>query len=54
MAGYSIYIYHITLEDANRLRRELGLPEVEGKAEGRRMKDEEAWDCRFATFDLKK
>lgn len=28
MAGYSIYIYHITLEDANRVRRELGLPEL--------------------------
>jgi hypothetical protein len=26
-AGYSIYVYHITLEDANRVRRELGLPE---------------------------
>lgn len=26
MAGYSIYIYHITLEDANRFRREWGLP----------------------------
>jgi 4-amino-4-deoxy-L-arabinose transferase-like glycosyltransferase len=25
-AGYSIFIYHITLEDANRVRRELGLP----------------------------
>ncbi|MHB1423819.1 MAG: ArnT family glycosyltransferase [Gemmataceae bacterium] len=25
-AGYSIYIYHITLEDANRFRREWGLP----------------------------
>jgi 4-amino-4-deoxy-L-arabinose transferase-like glycosyltransferase len=25
MAGYSIYIYHITLEDANRVRREFGL-----------------------------
>jgi hypothetical protein len=25
-AGYSICIYHITLEDANRVRRELGLP----------------------------
>ena len=37
MAGYSIYIYHITLDDANRVRRELGLPELEGegaKAEG--------------------
>lgn len=26
MAGYSIFIYHITLEDANRVRREMGLP----------------------------
>ena len=25
-AGYSIYIYHITPEEANRVRRELGLP----------------------------
>jgi hypothetical protein len=28
MAGYSIYIYHITVDDANRVRRELGLPEL--------------------------
>jgi len=28
-AGYSIYIYHVTLEDANRVRRELGLPELQ-------------------------
>jgi hypothetical protein len=28
MAGYSIYIYHITLEEANRVRRDLGLPEL--------------------------
>ncbi len=28
MAGYSICIYVITLEDANRVRRELGLPEL--------------------------
>jgi hypothetical protein len=27
-AGYSIYIYHITPEDANRVRREMGLPEI--------------------------
>jgi dolichyl-phosphate-mannose-protein mannosyltransferase len=27
-AGYSIYIYHITFEEANRVRRELGLPEL--------------------------
>jgi hypothetical protein len=28
MAGFSIYIYHITPDDANRVRRELGLPEL--------------------------
>jgi hypothetical protein len=28
MAGYSIYIYHVTLDDANRVRKELGLPEL--------------------------
>ncbi len=28
MAGYSIYIYHITPDEANRVRRELGLPEL--------------------------
>ena len=27
-AGYSVYIYHITASDANRVRRELGLPEL--------------------------
>ncbi len=27
-AGYSIFIYNVTLEDANRVRRELGLPEL--------------------------
>ena len=26
MAGYSIYIYHVSPEEANRVRRELGLP----------------------------
>ncbi len=31
MAGYSIYIYHITLEDANRFRSERGLPLLEDK-----------------------
>jgi len=30
MAGYSIYIYHITLDEANRVRGELGLPEFNG------------------------
>lgn len=28
MAGYSIWIYHITAQEANRVRRELGLPEI--------------------------
>jgi hypothetical protein len=28
MAGYSIYIYHITPDEANRVRRELGLSEL--------------------------
>jgi len=27
-AGYSIYVYHVTLDDANRVRRELGLPKL--------------------------
>lgn len=29
MAGYSIYIYHVSLEDANRVRQEMGLPELQ-------------------------
>jgi hypothetical protein len=28
MAGYSIYIYHLSLDDANRARRDLGLEEL--------------------------
>jgi hypothetical protein len=28
MAGYSIYIYHVTVEEANRARRDFGLPEL--------------------------
>ena len=28
MAGYSIYIYHVTLDEANRVRRELGMSEL--------------------------
>jgi hypothetical protein len=31
MIGYSIYIYHITPEDANRVRQEMGLPELKEK-----------------------
>ena len=37
MAGYSIYIYHITLDGANQVRRRLGLPEIRaesGRARG--------------------
>jgi hypothetical protein len=30
MAGYSIYVYHLSLDDANRARRELGLEELPG------------------------
>ena len=30
MAGYSIHIYHITLDGANDVRRELGLRELTG------------------------
>jgi len=30
MAGYSIYVYHISLDEANRVRGELGLPELSG------------------------
>ncbi|MBW3538641.1 MAG: glycosyltransferase family 39 protein [Planctomycetes bacterium] len=33
-AGYSIFIYHITLDEANRVRREFELPELLTKAEG--------------------
>ena len=29
MVGYTVYIYHVTLEEANRVRRELGLPELD-------------------------
>jgi hypothetical protein len=31
MAGYSIYVYHIMLDKANQVRRELGLPELPGE-----------------------
>lgn len=29
-AGYSIYVYHITIDEANRVRKELGLSELSG------------------------
>lgn len=32
MAGYSIRIYHVTLDEANRVRRELGLPQLQSRA----------------------
>jgi hypothetical protein len=28
--GYSIYVYHVTRHEAGRVRRELGLPELDG------------------------
>ncbi|WP_198000915.1 hypothetical protein [Gimesia fumaroli] len=31
MTGYSIYLYHITLEDANRVRDDLGLPLIDSE-----------------------
>jgi hypothetical protein len=37
MAGYSIYIYHITADEANRVRTESGLKELavsDGKEKG--------------------
>ena len=41
MAGYSIYIYHITLDEANRVRRELGLPELSSaRRQGQRRRRE--------------
>ena len=49
MAGYSIYIYHITLDEANRVRRELGLKELaysdsKEKGAGRRIVDVQELD----------
>ncbi|MCI0464283.1 MAG: hypothetical protein L0Z62_45695 [Gemmataceae bacterium] len=32
-AGYSIYVYHLSREDANHARRELGLPALSGPAD---------------------
>jgi len=31
MIGYSIYIYYVTTEEANRARREMGLPEIDNE-----------------------
>lgn len=33
-AGYSIYIYHLTLDEANRVRRDLGLDELMAQEDG--------------------
>jgi hypothetical protein len=43
MAGYSIYVYHIALADANRVRRELRLPELPGSRIERVAVDEAEW-----------
>ena len=53
MAGYSIYIYHITIDEANRVRRELGLKELassgfqgeSGRQWKQRMKAEKLLHC---------
>lgn len=45
MAGYSIYIYRITLDEANRVRRELGLPELK-EEESRELRDDEGCGTR--------
>jgi hypothetical protein len=39
MVGYSIHIYHITPEEANRARRELRLPEIKNQGEGTERND---------------
>ena len=40
MAGYSIYIYHITLDEANQVRRELGLKELTMAVSGAELRRE--------------
>jgi hypothetical protein len=32
-AGYSIYVYHVSLAEANALRRQLGMPELDSEVE---------------------
>ena len=29
MAGYSIYVYHVECDEANEVRKQLGMPELE-------------------------
>lgn len=41
-AGYSIYIYHVTLPQANRVRRKLNLPELPADWEQRKKRNEES------------
>ena len=36
MVGYTIYVYHISLDDANQLRRKLGMPELSGPPKAKR------------------
>jgi hypothetical protein len=38
-AGYSIYIYHVTPDEANRVRRELGLLEISPETAARNSRD---------------
>jgi len=43
MVGYSVYIYHISLNEANRVRRDFGLPELpEGWQPAEKSRDDES------------
>ncbi len=44
-AGYSIFIYHITVEEANRVRKELGLPPLEGEGTPSDMRSQPKQKC---------
>ncbi len=37
LVGYTVYIYHITVDQANRVRRELGLPDIGTEGGSRRV-----------------
>jgi hypothetical protein len=53
MAGYSIYIYHITLNDANRVRRELGMSELEPENGEQSIRSKKVfWRTRMSSVSL--
>ena len=45
MAGYSIYIYHITLDEANRVRRDLGLLDLDKNEEEKKLAQVAIHEC---------